>query len=502
MVTLSVQAQKLPAYVYANENQKSVPADNCGHIYKIATEVNDGLLQFGFRQETSGENWVTIDNVSVDYYGLGVESYRYWLNSLLESAPSFEEVVAMDSLINAYNAILASVETAKTKEEILAIIPAYEDILNVIDLNVKAYENLLNTRDQANELGKDPNINNYYGEKINDYVLEIVEPALEEHVLNTQSVEAMTTELQAIIDEGQQYIWDYMKLTDEIGTAAGIYENYKDQCSVEHAVAYQEWIAKYQETDFSTFTDSDLKALLEELYSIEFNLQVPVDPASDNNPIDYTAKIKYPSFDGGATGWINDSWSTCGTNDWNDWVDGVLFDELYLNLWHTSNARVYQTLTDLPAGAYTFDLTAYADAEGLQVYANDDYLDVMVGQNEGGSASLYSNINEALTVEDAIGSIWRGNIYRIATVVGEDGTLEIGARNTGNGTLWAMIDKAKLTYYGSESVIVSGITVAEKADVNVITDIYTLSGVRVEALQKGINLVRLKDGSVRKLFVR
>ena len=501
VVTLSAQAEKLPACVYANENQKSVPADNCGHIYKIATEVNNGQLQFGFRQETAGENWVTIDNVSVDYYGLGVESYRYWLNSLLESAPSFDEVVAMDSLINAYNTILASVETAKTKEEILAIIPAYEAILNVIYLNIKAYNNLFDTRDKANEFGKDPNINSYYGEKINDYVLEVVEPALEDHLLNTQAVEAMTAELQAIVDEAQQYIWDYQKLTDEVDKAAGIYESCKDQCSVEHAIAYQEWMAKYQETDFSTFTDSDLKALLEALYSIEFNLQVPAEPASDNNPIDYTAKIKYPSFDGGATGWINDGWSTCGTNDWNSWVDGVLFDELYLNLWNTTNARVYQTLTDLPAGAYTFELTAFADAEGLQVYANDDYLDVLVGQNEEGVACLYSNTDEALTIEDA-GSIWRGNIYRIATVVGEDGTLEIGARNTGNGTLWAMIDKTSLTYYGSESVIVSRIIVPEKADINDISAIYTLSGIRAESLQKGINLVKMKDGSVRKLIVR
>ena len=302
-----------------------------------------------------------------------------------------------------------------------------------------------------------------------------------------------------IVDEAQQYIWDYQKLTDEVDKAAGIYESCKDQCSVEHAMAYQEWMAKYQETDFSTFTDSDLKALLEALYSIEFNLQVPVEPASDNNPIDYTAKIKYPSFDGGATGWINDGWSTCGTNAWNSWVDGVVFDELYLNLWNTTNARVYQTLTDLPAGAYIFQLTAFADAEGLEVYANDDYLDVTVGEHEGGSASIIGNTGEAESIE---GSIWRGNIYRIATVVGEDGILEIGARNTGNGTLWSMIDKATLTYYGSESVIVSAITIPEQSESKDISAIYTLSGVRVESLQKGINLVKMKDGSVRKLFVR
>ncbi len=499
VVTISSLSQSVAGAVYANENQKTVPADNCGHQYKITTEVTNGNLQFGYKQETAGTNWVTIDEVSVDYYGQGTEAYRYWLNGLLESAPSFDDAIVMESLVTEYNNVLASVNTAQTKEEILAIIPAYESILNTITLNMAAYNKLISTSHAADDLSNSEYVNDYYAGKINDFGILYVDPVLEEHVLNTDEVYVVVNELQALIDEAQNYAWDYETLLNEVTKAASIYEEYKDQCSEQHSKDYTTWVAKYNATDFSTFTDEQLKSLLEELYAVEFNLQVPADPASDDNPVDYTSKIQYPSFDGGGTGWINDNWSTCGLNDWNSWVDGEVFDQLYLNLWDAGNQRVYQALTGLPAGAYILQISAYADYAGLQVYANDDYMDVTIGQNENGAANVFSNIADP---EPIVGSIWRGNIYRIATVVGEEGTLEIGVRNIRGEEMWAMVDKVSLTYYGAESAIVTGINVAEKHDSSIVSAIFTTFGTRVNTLQKGINILKMKDGTVKKVLVK
>jgi len=499
VVTISSLAQYLVGAVYANENQKTVPADNCGHQYKITTEVTDGNLQFGYKQEAAGTNWVTLDEVSVDYYGQGTEAYRYWLNGLLESAPSFDDAIVMDSLVTEYNKVLASVNTAQTKDEILAIIPAYESILNEINLNIAAYNTLIEKSNASDDLSLSEYVNDYYASRLNDFGMLNVDPVLEEHVLNTDEVYAVANSLQSLMDEAQQYAWDYEKLLNEVTKAEGIYEEFKDQCSELHAKDYEVWVEKYKAIDFSNYTDEQLKALIDELYAVEFNLQVPADPASDDNPVDYTSKIQYPSFDDGRTGWINDSWSTCGLNDWNSWVDGEVFDQLYLNLWDESNQRVYQTLTGLPAGAYVLQISAYADYAGLQVYANDDFMDVAVGQNESGAANVFSNTADP---EPIAGSIWRGNIYRIATVVGEDGILEIGVRNISGEKMWAMVDKVTLTYYGDESAIVTGINVAENHGSSVVSAIFTPSGTRVGSLQKGINIVKMGDGTVKKVWVR
>ena len=454
VVTISAQAQDLAGAVFANENQKAVPADNCGHIYKITTEVTDGKLQFGYVQEVAGTNWVTLDNVSVDYYGQGVEAYRYWLNGLLESAPSFDDVTVMDSLITEYEEVLASVETAQTKDEILAIIPAYEAILNEISINITAYAGLIATCNAADDMSTADGINEYYGARLGDFVQETADPIIEETTLGTEAVNAVSADLQNLIDEAQNYIWNSQKLTAEVVVADSIYTQYKDSCSLEAAEAYLAWVEAYNGIDFAGYTNAQVEEQLKELYALEFNLTVPVEPASEDNPIDYTSKIQYPSFDGGATGWTNEGWTTCGTNSWNSFADGEVIDQLYLNLWNEGNARVYQTITNLPAGKYTMQIGAFADAEGMQVYAGKDYMDVVAGQNEEGNASLYSSTDTV-----AIGSgIWYGNIYEINTIVGQDGTLEIGARIVNSGTVWGMIDRVKLLYKGQAEITVKDIT--------------------------------------------
>lgn len=504
VVSLAAYAEKMDGYVYANENKKSVAGGAAGAVYQVTTEVTDGILQYGFGQDESGTNWVALDNADVKYYGQGVEAYRFWLNTLLESAPSFDDAIAMDSLVDAYNAVLASVKTVETKDEILGIIPAYEAILNEIDLNIAAYTNLITVSAAADEMATIEGINTYYGENLSDFTTEEVAPILEEHTMGTEAVNAVATQLQALIDEAQQYLWNCESLTSEVETAAGIYDEYKDQCAQEAADAYLNWLETYGQTNFDEYTADAVKTLLDELYDIEFNLQVPVDPASDENPVDYTSKIQYPSFDGGAEGWTNDGWSTCGTNSWNP-TDGEVLDAQYLNLWNEGNAHVYQVITGLPAGAYVLQMSAYADAEGFQVYANKEYMDVLVGTagsnhtNENGTAYIYSNTAEA---EPFDGTVWYGNIYRIATVVGEDGTLEIGARNTNGGALWAMIDKAKLTYYGNGSAIVTEIAEVSTPAKSNIAAIYTVTGAKIPTLQRGINIVKMQNGNVRKVLVK
>ena len=499
VVSISALAQKVDGAVFANENQKAVPADNTGHRYKITTEVTDGNLKFGYIQETSGENWVTLDDAEVNYYGSGVEAYRFWLNGLLESAPSFDDAIVMDSLVVEYNKVLASVNTAETKQQILGIIPAYEKILNEINLNITAYETLVTTRISADELAANAYINAYYADALNDFVSETIEPVLEKHELNTSAVAALTAQLQSIMDDAQRYIWDYETLINELPKAAEIYEQYKDLCSLQHAADYEKWIKDYEKIDFATYTKDDLKALLDELYAIEFNLQVPAEPASDTNPVDYTSKIKYASFDDGANGWINDGWSTCGSNDWTSWVDGVLYDAKYLNLWNEGPARVYQTLTNLPAGAYILQMSGYADAEGMQIYANGSHISVTVGKTEEGIASIYSNITETEPID---GTIWYGNIYRLAFVLAEAGDVEIGIRSINEGALWGMIDNVHLTYYGTESAIITGVENIATSNAMSVSSIYTLSGVRTNTLQRGINIVKMTDGTVRKVMVR
>ena len=503
VVNLTAYSQKADGYVFANLDKKTVATNAPGAVYEITTNVTDGTLEYGFGQDTESENWIALDNAVVTYYGNGTEAIKYWVNSLKDSAPDFSDATVQPALVEAWNDVMKEVESATTDEEILAVIPKVEEALDNINQNIAAYNELQAAIDEAKELLGDENINEKYGDALSDASGE-KEELITTHTLSTEEVQTQTTALNDLFDEAQNYIWQKEKLDYEVTTAETIYEEYKEECAESAVDAYNTFMEAYKSMDWSQKSTEDVTALVEELYNIEFNLTLPVEVASDDNPVDYTPKVQYPSFDGGAEGWTNDGWSTCGTNDWNSFADGTVLDALYLNLWNPTTARVYQTITNLPAGTYMLQIGAFANAEGLEVYAGEDSQKVKAGQNDEEGASGIAHIYDGSELPEAVeGEVWYGNLYQIITKVGEDGILEIGARNVNESEIWAMIDNVKLTYYGTESTkqpTHETAIASVKSEKTVVKGIYTLSGTAIPSLQKGINIVKYSDGSVKKVF--
>jgi len=500
VVNIAVFSQKMDGYVYANDNTKSVAAGAAGATYTITTQVTDGTLSFGFGQETEGDNWVAIDNASLMYYGSGVEAYRFWLNGLLESAPSFDDVIVMNDLKTEYEGILASVNTASTKEAILAIIPTYEDCLNRINLNIAAYEDLSYWKEEYNLM---EGLNKYYSDKIGDYIIDNINDILDEHTLDTEAVNTEANKLHDMLNEAQEYVWNKENLDSEIKKMKELANNEEIERNPSGISAYELFMDMYNSMNPDELTNKTVLALLQKVYDIEFLIQTPVEPASDTNPIDYTEKIFYNSFDNGADGWTNYGFSTIGANSWNGFADGEVIDKLYLNLWNMTTARVEQEIMGLPAGAYTVQFSAFANADNFQVYANGNSINVINGQNEGGAANIYHNTldNYIPFVSEGGAAVNYGNIYKIDVVIKEGEILTIGGRIASDGEVWAMLDNVKLTYFGTNSKICTGINTIESETAQVVQT-YSISGSRIAKAQKGINIMKMSDGSVKKVIVK
>lgn len=471
VVSMAVFSEKMDAYAYANENTVAIAGGTAGKTYTITTNVTDGNLEYGCGMSTEGTNWIAIDNVTVKYYGKGLAAYKYWLNSLNESTPSFDDVIMQDALIAEYEEVLKSISAAETDEEILAAIPAYEAILNKMAMNTAAYEELKNAIEAAEALVNSPEINENYGTTLSDMVTNYSD-IIETHKLGTEEVNAKTAEMTAANEEAQNYIWNMEKLIAEVEKANELYEEKKNECKAEAAEAYQDFIAEYEALNTATLTNDAVLKMMDDLYALEFNLNLKDEPASDENPIDYTAKIFNPTFVG-VEGWTNEGWATFSNNTWYGFANeegASSGDGNYLNLWNTSDAQGYQKIEGLPAGAYTVTLGAYADNEGLEIYANDEVISIPVGRNS--QDQYMSN-------------------YNIDVIVGEDGVLNIGIRNTNGGTQWAMVDEVRLAYKGTESEICTGIkdiTISTNAD-----GIFSISGVKVTSMdKKGLYIVNGK----------
>jgi len=479
-VTMGILSQNVEAQAYANNNSVVVAGDNKGHMYKILTEVTDGTLEYGFYQEESATNWVVIDQAKTEYYGSGFEAYKYWAQQVIENVPDFSEKPVMKALVTEFETASKDIEKATTKQEVLNQLAAVETLVNTINKNMNAYEALNNLIKDADTLGESEYMNTYYGEKLSDASQENGN-IIDEKELDTEAVNAAYGPFKTLYDEAQNYVWNVEKLASAITESSSVYAEYGSQCSAEASIAYGNFISEYEKTDFSNLKNSDIEGLISDFNTILFNLQVPATPASDDNPVDYTAKIYNPSYSVGAEGWTNEGWSTCANN--TGWwgfatVEEALADQYYLNLWNTTTGNVYQTLENLPNGTYSVKVGAYADKAGFQVYANDAVADVKVGQTEN---------NE------------RGEWYEMIVEI-TDGTLTIGARNTVDAENWDMIDNWKLTYYGTNSEK-TPTDISEIANATKQTAVYSISGVKVgnslNGLKKGIYV---KDG--KKFIVK
>jgi hypothetical protein len=71
--------------------------------------------------------------------------------------------------------------------------------------------------------------------------------------------------------------------------------------------------------------------------------------------------------------------------------------------------------------------------------------------------------------------------------------------------LWCIWDNFQLRYYGSETTVDAVKDVVSIDNVNSNDQpmgIYTVNGVKVKSLVKGLNILVEKDGSVRKILVK
>ncbi len=127
-------------------------------------------------------------------------------------------------------------------------------------------------------------------------------------------------------------------------------------------------------------------------------------------------------------------------------------------------------------------------------------------------SAAFGYFNDAINL-DAVETALTGeadnqSVYRnaIDAKVGEDGILKIGITNKGvdkaamQGTDWACFSNWTLTYIGTEAPdAVKGVNVQGS---NVPVVIYTIDGRQSSRLQRGLNIIRNANGSVKKVLVK
>ena len=252
-------------------------------------------------------------------------------------------------------------------------------------------------------------------------------------------------------------------------------------------------------------TTEEVKAAVEEVKAAALKLKIPntVTEASDENPVDLTVLIPNADFGAGAN--VDWAYTKNGGNGpvyangydgpgfefWNGTVTNLAFD-------------IYQTLSALPEGKYTLaaDLANSYNGQtpGTTGGRGVLYASVVVGTD----TTTYSVAVEPQT-EDCTAK-W--NNYQVTFDVPADAKVIVGTKSHGTmDARWYMGDSFTLTYFGTASAKENSgdytpIEGIEENNVVAPVAIYNLAGSRVNNLTKGINIVKMSDGSVKKVLVK
>ena len=486
---------------------------------KIAAYDNGFAAWTGFRLSYYGE--------TPDYSGL--------ISADLEAAKAGIEGLAWNGDKAAANAIMAELpaeinteETFIKAKEVIAKVNDYVAKANATIAAYKAPENFMTLADKYEE-GSDEN-----------------------ELLNTAWVTVIgvgdndtDTYLDAIAADAAYAAYaDYLAYRESFGA---LLENE----GVKAAIAEQNAQLKANYA-----TAEQIKALKEALalpYNTAVLASLGSDKATEANPVDITVLIANPSFDkGDRTGWDGDmTTDTIGVAErWNCdfdvsqtiyslpagcyraqcqafYRDGGDAGTAYKNwgeavydvdLWNTAYEIFYanerstkvQSIASITPTEMSF--TKYVekweeleeDAQGNMQYVPvwKEWNEETDGYNhpwdqkvtEGEDIFFYPNsIRGACRRFEANPEAY---INTVEVMVEQGGKLTFGLKNTDFiSNHWTVFDNFKLFYLGTEPTTgINGTAADAKA-----SEIYTVSGVRARNMQKGINIIKMNDGSARKV---
>lgn len=364
-----------------------------------------------------------------------------------------------------------------------------------------------------------------YVEQLENYIEEN-EDNITNPVLNA-ATEALDDAKDALTSGDADLMWDNLINVNAHLTAAkenvAAYEAYNDAVTaLDDALATYESTASAEALNAYTelankmdgvedMTTEEVKALTEEVESVTAAIKIPgTDTASDDNPVEFTQVIVNADIEEGATvGW---TYTKNGGNG-PSLTSGI--DGQSVEFWNGSATslefNIYQVLSNLPAG--TYELTAMASNSFNGVEA--DATAYTEGTANEGRAYLYAMTADGSVaastpvIPQEAGCTEQYETYSVIFTLTEDKSdVTIGFQSVGTmAARWFVCDNFTLKCYGTNSskentADQGAVDIATISTKNAPSAIYTVSGARVNALQKGINIVKMSDGSIRKVLVK
>lgn len=242
-----------------------------------------------------------------------------------------------------------------------------------------------------------------------------------------------------------------------------------------------------QISNYTSLTTDEVLDLIEKMKAAEKSIIFGA--ATEDEPADITdLYIVNPRMDtGNISGWTDTF--TAGNHGYqNNQVYGDVINQ-FMEAWISSSSSSVKTLADgsisqeitLPAGSYVLSADVIAKDQ-----ANNQEVTGMY---------LFAGENRTAVNADAE----TPGRFEVAFVLTEESTIAIGVMVEGTNGNWLAADNFNLICKGADTTSINAVAGNLNAKAN---SIYTISGTRIANVQKGLNIVKMSNGSVKKIFVK
>lgn len=295
-----------------------------------------------------------------------------------------------------------------------------------------------------------------------------------------------------IMTETKESIDDYKSFSSSIDDLTNAINDYADVAKTEVLENANTLLDKVLEAyDNGTANAQAIAEYKEQITEAVAKLKIPVVDPTDDDPADFTSWIVNPAFDDGtADGWtcISANRTNMGFQNNNTYTDEATLDkfvETWGNGFSLGDGFIRQTIKYLPEGTYKLaaDAIAAHDVEttGMYLFAFEGDatdIDSLGMESFPNVAPLSTKANMPKHFE---------LIFKKAD---ENSDLTIGGLIKDTNSNWIALDNFALTYYGKNSALIpTSINAIDEVKPFVAEGIYNLAGQKLNALQKGINIV-------------
>jgi len=173
---------------------------------KVFIAVENDTLELGvWKTKTINTDWAIFDDFSLTFYGNQPEAYQFWLSEMTKGAAQYEEGVATQAYLDAYNQALQA--TANSKDEAVAAMKAIQAAADSISTNVALWSQLSALIEEAKTLtGSDSQIDPDAKSKLSDEVRKLERKIRGDKKLTNQELREEIEGLQKAMDEAKEHM--------------------------------------------------------------------------------------------------------------------------------------------------------------------------------------------------------------------------------------------------------------------------------------------------------